>query len=65
MCRDKDNRHHIYVAEKIDVKPSGNEDADILEITDKCTKVIESFIREHPDEWVWFHKKMENTETGR
>jgi KDO2-lipid IV(A) lauroyltransferase len=56
-CRDDDHRHHIYFGEPLTVAPSGDPERDVRELTILCSKATEDFIREHPDQWVWFHRR--------
>lgn len=41
-----------------------DEDADIRENTARCTKIIENYIRAHPDQWLWVHKRWKNRPPG-
>jgi len=36
---------------------SGNEEADVRENTARFTRVIEEYVRAHPDQWLWVHKR--------
>jgi Kdo2-lipid IVA lauroyltransferase/acyltransferase len=55
--RDTGHRHHLCVGEPITVPPSGDFDTDVKALTAACSRVVEEFIREHPAQWVWFHKR--------
>ena len=55
--RDTEHRHHICIGEPIPVTRTGDTDRDIAELTALCSKATEDFIREHPEQWVWFHKR--------
>ena len=55
--RDSKHFHHICVGEPVTVESTGDRESDIMEITTKCSKVTENFIREHPEQWVWFHRR--------
>ena len=36
---------------------SGDDDVDMYTLTEECVRVTEDFIREHPDEWIWFQHR--------
>jgi len=55
--RDTDHNHHICVKEPIEPKTTDYNDSDVNELTAHISKVMESFIREHPEQWVWFHRR--------
>ncbi len=55
--RDRKNFHHICIGEPVVIKPTGNSEKDMTEITAECSKATENFIREHPEQWVWFHRR--------
>jgi len=55
--RDTDHNHHICVKEPIEPKATEYNDNDVNELTAHISKVIENFIREHPEQWVWFHRR--------
>jgi KDO2-lipid IV(A) lauroyltransferase len=43
---------------------SGNEEADVRENTARFTRVIEDYIRAHPDQWLWVHKRWKTRPAG-
>ena len=55
--RDELHHHHVCVGEQIEIKATEDPDNDVFELTAQCSKVTENFIREHPEQWVWFHRR--------
>lgn len=55
--RDKDDLHHACVGDPITITETGDTERDVVELTARCSKAIEYFIREHPEQWVWFHRR--------
>ncbi len=55
--RDKEHRHHICIGESIPVERTGDTERDIAALTARCSKATEDFIRAHPEQWVWFHRR--------
>jgi Kdo2-lipid IVA lauroyltransferase/acyltransferase len=43
---------------------SGNEEADVRENTARFTRVIEEYVRAHPDQWLWVHKRWKTRPPG-
>lgn len=36
----------------------------ITELTQRCTDVLEMYVRRHPDLWLWMHRRWRDEETG-
>jgi len=41
---------------------SGTDDQKIRTITERHVKMLEQFVRKHPDQWLWMHKRWKHTE---
>ena len=61
IVRQADGTHRILLQPPIYYEDTGNTDADLYNLTERLTKIIETAVREYPDEWVWFKKRW-NTE---
>lgn len=55
--RDTNHRHHACIGEPVVIERTGDFERDVSTLTAACSKVIEDFIREHPEQWVWFHRR--------
>ena len=53
----KEFGHEIIVEGPIQLKDTGDREKDILENTQRYSKVIENYIRRFPSQWVWFHER--------
>jgi len=40
----------------VDVPPATVDDA-VLELTQRCTDVLEMYVRRHPHLWLWMHRR--------
>ena len=43
---------------------TGRREADVLKITQFCTKMIEDQIRRAPEWWLWMHKRWNTRPAG-
>lgn len=43
---------------------SEDEEADVVENTARFTQVIEAYVRAHPDQWLWVHKRWKTRRAG-
>jgi Kdo2-lipid IVA lauroyltransferase/acyltransferase len=48
----------------VELSRSGDEERDVSENTARFTKVIETFVRAHPDQWLWVHKRWKTRPLG-
>jgi Kdo2-lipid IVA lauroyltransferase/acyltransferase len=57
-------KYRLRFEPAVNLARSGNEQADILENTARFTRVIEDYIRAHPDQWIWVHKRWKTRPPG-
>jgi KDO2-lipid IV(A) lauroyltransferase len=48
----------------VELARTGDEEADVRENTQRFAGVIEQFIRAHPDQWLWVHKRWKTRPPG-
>ncbi len=62
---DPPSRKYILgFAPVVELSRSGDEESNVIENTARFTKVIERFIRAHPDQWLWVHKRWKTRPPG-
>ena len=54
---DRRYRFKVTFSKPIQIEKTENQEKDIFNLTQKCTSIIESRIREHPHEWIWIHNR--------
>lgn len=58
----------LEIMEEIDAPKTDDIEKDILDLTQKCTAIIEEKVRQYPEQWFWFHDrwkaKRERKRTG-
>lgn len=47
----------VRIDEPISFEHSENEDENILRLTQAFTSVVESYVRQYPDQWLWIHRR--------
>ena len=50
-------RFMLYIDPPLKISPTGNEKEDVREVTALYTSVVESYVRQFPDQWLWIHKR--------
>ncbi|MBP2650002.1 MAG: lipid biosynthesis acyltransferase [Firmicutes bacterium] len=57
IIRRPEGGHKIVVGPPVEIEPSGNQENDIKNMVIKTTQIVESAIRQYPEEWLWFQKR--------
>lgn len=55
--RQPDGTHTIYVEDPVPASETGDKLHDITVMTQRYNEILESWIRKHPDQWFWFHRR--------
>lgn len=58
------DKYRLRFESAVAMQRSGDEAADMGENAARCNKAIESYIRVHPDQWLWVHKRWWNRPPG-
>ena len=58
-------RYVLHFGPEVQIPHTSNVSADILEGTQLCTSVIESWIRRYPDQWLWIHRRWKTRPAGQ
>jgi KDO2-lipid IV(A) lauroyltransferase len=62
---DSNSRKYILgFAPAVELSRTGDEERDVTENTARFTKVIEAYVRAHPDQWLWVHKRWKTRPPG-
>src|SRR6266487_2312722 len=57
-------KYRLRFEPPVDLIRTGNAERDVLENTQKFTKVIEGIIRKYPEQWVWVHRRWNTRPKG-
>jgi len=57
MARQKSGKYKLILKPLIDVSRTGDYNRDLLDNTQRFTKIVEEVVREYPDQWFWIHQR--------
>jgi KDO2-lipid IV(A) lauroyltransferase len=61
---DSRRKYRLRFEPAVELARTANEETDIVENTQRFTRVIEDFVRAHPDQWLWVHKRWKTRPPG-
>jgi KDO2-lipid IV(A) lauroyltransferase len=61
---DTRRRYRLRFAPAVELARTADEESDVVENTARFTRVIEDFIRAHPDQWLWVHRRWKTRPPG-
>jgi KDO2-lipid IV(A) lauroyltransferase len=59
MIRNGFQKHRLLVKDPVELVLTGDMEKDVEINMERFTRVLESMIREYPDQWVWIHRRWE------
>ena len=57
LVRGPDGRHRAFVEPPLAAPSTGDRDRDVEALTRTHVRVLEKWVRQHPDHWYWFHRR--------
>jgi len=57
IVRQPDDTHRVVIEKPLELQLTGRKDVDVTVNTQLFTKVIESYIRKYPTQWIWMHAR--------
>jgi len=59
-----EEKYVLHFGERVPFPETGDAEADVLELTQWCTSVIESWVRRYPEQWLWIHRRWKTRPDG-
>ena len=57
MARQTSGKYKFILKPLVEISQTGDYERDLLENTQRFTKVVEDVVREYPDQWFWIHQR--------
>src|ERR1700757_2840549 len=57
LWEDAEQKYVLHFGEEIVFDRTGDDEADTITNTAKCTAAIEAYVRQYPDQWLWVHRR--------
>jgi KDO2-lipid IV(A) lauroyltransferase len=59
-----ERKYVLRFGPEVEIPQTEDVAADILEGTERCTSVLESWVRRYPDQWLWIHRRWKTRPAG-
>lgn len=59
-----DGSYEVTYEPAVEIRDTGERDADVRRITEGCTAIIERWVRRHPELWLWMHRRWKTPAPG-
>jgi KDO2-lipid IV(A) lauroyltransferase len=57
-------KHRLRLDPPVEILNTGNLDQDVVENTKRFNRILEGYIREYPDQWLWIHRRWKTRPEG-
>ena len=61
---DSIRKYRLGFLPAVELSRTGDEEADVVENTARFMRIVEEWVRAHPDQWLWVHKRWKTRQPG-
>lgn len=61
---ESEKKYVLHFGEEIPVIETGDDHADVLQLTQRLTSELETWIRRYPEQWLWVHRRWKTRPSG-
>jgi KDO2-lipid IV(A) lauroyltransferase len=65
VWEDSKQKYVVYLEPPVEYEKTDNNEADIKDLTQKITNVVEKYVRKYPEQWLWIHKRWNTRPPGQ
>lgn len=64
LWEEKEQQYVLHFGPQLAIAATGDSEADVLNVTQQCNDVLESWIRRYPGQWLWIHRRWKTRPPG-
>jgi KDO2-lipid IV(A) lauroyltransferase len=64
LWEESERKYVLHFGPEIAIANTGDDEADAITNTARCTAAIESWVRRYPDQWLWVHRRWKTRPEG-
>jgi len=64
LWEEAEQKYVLHFGDEIFLDRTGDDEADAIINTAKCTAAIEAYVRRYPDQWLWVHRRWKTRPEG-
>jgi KDO2-lipid IV(A) lauroyltransferase len=64
VWEEEKQKYVVYLEPPVEYEKTDNADADIKNLTQAVTNIVEKYVRQYPEQWLWIHKRWNTRPKG-
>lgn len=59
-----DHTYTVHFGAPLSVRTDADRNEEVLRFTARCTQIVEEWVRRHPEQWLWMHRRWKTPQEG-